>query len=137
MLSIKARRCPVYATAERACEQEPVEHSITGEGERSKIASAERPPGARSRIDATAGITRALATLVINFTVRETGRGSSSTERWNYVPRGTMDEVRSHVRLDLPSIRRQGLCLSQIKPGCTDDATRPRSAGKECDQLPG
>jgi SpoIIAA-like len=29
------------------------------------------------------------------------------------------------------------LCLSQIKSGCSDDATRPRSAGKECDQLPG
>ena len=26
----------------------------------------------------------------------------SSTERWNDVPRGTMDEVSSHVRLDLP-----------------------------------
>src|SRR6516225_6253747 len=28
--------------------------------------------------------------------------GSSSTERWNDVPHGTMDEVSSHVRLDLP-----------------------------------
>ena len=28
---------------------------------------------------------------------------SSSTERWNDVPRGTMDGVRSYVRLDLPS----------------------------------
>ena len=27
---------------------------------------------------------------------------SSSTERWKDVPRGTMDEVSSHVRLDLP-----------------------------------
>jgi hypothetical protein len=27
----------------------------------------------------------------------------SSTARWNDVPRGTMDEVRSYVRLDLPS----------------------------------
>ena len=26
-----------------------------------------------------------------------------STQRWNDVPRGTMDEVRSFVRLDLPS----------------------------------
>jgi hypothetical protein len=32
------------------------------------------------------------------------GGNSSSTERWNDVPRGTMDEVSSHVRLDLPSI---------------------------------
>jgi hypothetical protein len=31
------------------------------------------------------------------------GGHSSSTERWNDVPRGTMDEVSSHVRLDLPS----------------------------------
>jgi hypothetical protein len=29
---------------------------------------------------------------------------SSSTERWNDVPRRTMDEVSSHVRLDLPSV---------------------------------
>ena len=28
----------------------------------------------------------------------------SSTERWNDVPRGTMDEVRSYVRLDLPFV---------------------------------
>src|ERR1700750_3306233 len=28
------------------------------------------------------------------------GGNSSSTERWNDVPRGTMDEVSSHVRLD-------------------------------------
>ena len=27
-----------------------------------------------------------------------------STERWNDVPRGTMDEVRSYVRLDLPFV---------------------------------
>ena len=27
----------------------------------------------------------------------------SFTARWNDVPRGTMDEARSHVRLDLPS----------------------------------
>ena len=36
------------------------------------------------------------------------GGNSSSTERWNNVPRGTMDEVSSHVRLDLPFVRRQG-----------------------------
>jgi hypothetical protein len=29
---------------------------------------------------------------------------SSSTERWNDVPRGTTDEVRSNVRLDLPFV---------------------------------
>ena len=36
------------------------------------------------------------------------GGHSSSTERWNDVPRGTTDEVRSHVRLDLSSVGRQG-----------------------------
>src|SRR5271157_5994869 len=36
------------------------------------------------------------------------GGKSSSTERWNDVPRGTMDEVSSHVRLDLPFVCRQG-----------------------------
>jgi hypothetical protein len=30
-------------------------------------------------------------------------RKSSATQRWNDVPRGTMDEVRSFVPLDLPS----------------------------------
>jgi hypothetical protein len=32
----------------------------------------------------------------------------SSTKRWNDVPRGTTDEVSSHVRLDLPLLRRPG-----------------------------
>ena len=32
------------------------------------------------------------------------GEHSSSTQRWNDVPRGTMDEVSSHVRLDLPFV---------------------------------
>src|ERR1700740_19750 len=32
-----------------------------------------------------------------------TGGNSSSTQRWNGVPRGTMDEVSSHVCLDLPT----------------------------------
>ena len=36
------------------------------------------------------------------------GGKSSSTQRWNDVPRGTMDEVSSHVRLDLPFVCRQG-----------------------------
>jgi transposase len=36
------------------------------------------------------------------------GGNSSSTERWNDVPRGTMDEVSSHVRLNPPSVWRQG-----------------------------
>jgi hypothetical protein len=31
------------------------------------------------------------------------GGNSSSTQRWNNVPRGTMDEVSSHVCLDLPT----------------------------------
>ena len=32
------------------------------------------------------------------------GGNSRSTKLWNDVPRGTMDEVSSHVRLDLPSV---------------------------------
>ena len=32
------------------------------------------------------------------------GGNSSSTTRWNDVPRGTMEEVSSHVRLDLSRI---------------------------------
>src|SRR6516164_11463307 len=33
------------------------------------------------------------------------GGKSSSTRRWTDVPCGTMDEVSSHVRLDLPTAR--------------------------------
>ena len=37
-------------------------------------------------------------------TVTECTRSNSSSTRWwNGVPRGTMDEVSSHVRLDLPT----------------------------------
>src|SRR4029453_17134025 len=36
------------------------------------------------------------------------GGNPRSTERWKDVPRGTMDEVSSYVRLDLLSVRRQG-----------------------------
>jgi hypothetical protein len=36
------------------------------------------------------------------------GGNPSSTERWNDVPRGTMDEVSSLVCLDLLSVRREG-----------------------------
>ena len=32
---------------------------------------------------------------------------SNSIERWNDVPRGTTDEVSSHVRLDLPFVDRR------------------------------
>ena len=37
--------------------------------------------------------------------IKRNRRNSSSTQRWNDVPRGTMDEVSSHVRLDLPTAR--------------------------------
>ena len=35
----------------------------------------------------------------------EVGGNPSSTKWWNGVPRGTMDEVSSRVRLDLPTAR--------------------------------
>ena len=44
---------------------------------------------------------RALPPLASHLARRET---SSSTERWKDVPRGTMDEVSSHVALDLPFV---------------------------------
>ena len=34
--------------------------------------------------------------------VKPDRRKLESTERWKMFPRGTMDEVSSHVRLDLP-----------------------------------
>jgi hypothetical protein len=39
---------------------------------------------------------------VVRASSNAIGGNSSSTPRWNDVPRGTMDEVSSHVRLDLP-----------------------------------
>ena len=47
-------------------------------------------------------------------------RHSRSTQWWNDVPRGTMDEVSSHVCLDLPSVY-NGTAAEQIVP------PRPRS----------
>ena len=38
-----------------------------------------------------------------SFRIKPIGENPSSTEQWKDVPRGTMDEVSSHVRLDLPS----------------------------------
>ena len=42
------------------------------------------------------------------------GENSSSTEQWKDVPRGTMDEVSSYVRLDLPYI--DGKAAQEIVP---------------------
>jgi hypothetical protein len=44
----------------------------------------------------------------------EVGGNPSSTKRWNGVPRGTMDEVSSHVGLDLPIVT--GKAAEQIVP---------------------
>jgi hypothetical protein len=38
------------------------------------------------------------------FSINAIGGNSSSTQRWSDVPRATMDEASSHVRLDLPTI---------------------------------
>ena len=48
------------------------------------------------------------------------GGNSSSTPRWNDVPRGTMDEVRSCVRLDLPFNLRQGRLID-----CSASSSNP------------
>ena len=55
------------------------------------------------------------------------GGNSSSTQRWNGVPRGTMDEVSSHVRLDLPSNRRQGRGKD-----CSTSSSNPIMEGPWC-----
>ena len=50
-----------------------------------------------------------------------------ATERWNDVPRGTMDEVSSYVRLDLLSARRQG------RPkDCSASFSNPMMEGPWC-----
>ena len=55
------------------------------------------------------------------------GEHSSSTPRWNDVPRGTMDEVSSFVRLDLPSLWRQGRHLD-----CSASSSNPIMEGPWC-----
>ena len=55
------------------------------------------------------------------------GGHSSSTERWNDVPRGTMDEASSYVCLDLLSARRQG------RPkDCSASSSNPMMEGPWC-----
>src|SRR4029077_2383719 len=55
------------------------------------------------------------------------GGNSSSTERWNDVPRGTTDEVRSYVRLDLPFVQRRG------RPkDCSTSSSNPMMEGPWC-----
>ncbi len=59
--------------------------------------------------------------------IKSIGENANSTERWNDVPRGTMDEVSSHVRLDLPSLRRQG------RPkDCSASSSNPMMEGPWC-----
>ena len=57
-------------------------------------------------ISLNAGVRSKLAKIRHMKTLQDrTHRGnSSSTAWWNDVPRGTMDEVSSHVRLDLPFV---------------------------------
>jgi len=52
---------------------------------------------------------------------------SSSTERWNDVPRGTMDEVSSSVRLDLSSVRWQ-----DRGKDCSTSSSNPMLEGPWC-----
>jgi hypothetical protein len=55
------------------------------------------------------------------------GENVSSTVWWHDVPRGTMDEVRSYVRLDLPSDRRQGRPID-----CSASFSNPMMEGPWC-----
>jgi hypothetical protein len=50
-----------------------------------------------------------------------------STKPWNDVPRGTMDEVSSYVRLNLPSLLRQGRCED-----CSTLSSNPMLEGPLC-----
>jgi hypothetical protein len=55
------------------------------------------------------------------------GENSNSTRRWNDVPHGTMDEVRSLVRLDLPAVCRQGRSRD-----CSTSFSNPMLEGPAC-----
>src|SRR5262249_7527522 len=55
------------------------------------------------------------------------GGNLRSTQRWNDVPRGTMDEVSSYVRLNLPLPRRQGRAKD-----CSTSSSNPMMEGPWC-----
>src|SRR6516225_4798570 len=55
------------------------------------------------------------------------GENLRSTQRWNDVPRGTMDEVSSYVRLNLPLPRRQGRAKD-----CSTSSSNPMMEGPWC-----
>src|ERR1044072_8818072 len=55
------------------------------------------------------------------------GENSSSAQWWNSVPRGTMDEVSSHVRLDLPTNSWQGRGKD-----CSASSSDPMMEGPWC-----
>src|SRR4051794_12320473 len=54
-------------------------------------------------------------------------KGGAMIKRWNDVPRGTTDEVSSHVRLDLPSVYRQGRHLDR-----STSSSNPMMEGPQC-----
>src|SRR6202453_480247 len=62
------------------------------------------------------------------YRINAIGENSNSTRRWNDVPHGTMDEVSSYVRLDLPvSVCRQG------RPkDCSTSSSNPMLEGPKC-----
>ena len=60
-----------------------------------------------------------------NCTVsNQIGGNLRSTQRWSDVPRGTMDEVSSYVRLNLPLPRRQGRAKD-----CSTSSSNPMMEG--------
>src|SRR3954468_894246 len=58
--------------------------------------------------------------IIVLLVHSEIGEHSNSTEQWNEVPRGTMDEASSLKCLDLPSIWRQGRF-----PDCSASSSNP------------
>jgi hypothetical protein len=56
------------------------------------------------------------------------GGNSNSTKRWNDVPRGTMDEASSHVRLNLPTRQGRGKDCSASSSKRTSQITAAMSA---------
>src|SRR5262249_21556765 len=58
------------------------------------------------------------------------GENLRSTQRWNDVPRGTMDEMSSYVRLNLPLPRRQGRAKD-----CSTSSSNPMMEGPWCQGL--
>src|ERR1700679_1826487 len=73
--------------------------------------------------DINTAVVDSLKVLDPEWPIRE--ENQNSTRRWDDVPRGTMDEVRSYVRLDLPV----SVCWQGRRKDCSTSSSNPMLEG--------